>query len=339
MISPFTFLPLQPAAELRNPSPDALEHSGTYWMPDQASTVAGGVDSMYYAILGLSIICFVAITVAVVYFVMKYRYRKGVHEKPLPSPTHNDSLEITWTIIPSIIVVIIFVLGWEGYINMATPPKQALEIKVTAQKWSWSFSHKAGVGENVSDQELHVPVNRPVRLVMTSQDVLHSFWVPAFRVKQDVVPARYTYLWFTATRPGEYRLYCTEYCGKDHSQMKTKVVVHPAGGYETYLEMKVEEDNNMPPAELGKKKYPLCEACHSIDGSARTGPSFKGLFGREETLIDGSKVMVDENYLRESILDPTAKIVQGYQPVMPTFKGQLSDKQIDGLIEYIKSLK
>ena len=173
-----------------------------------------------------------------------------------------------------------------------------------------------------------------------ASSVIHSFYIPSFRIKQDVVPARYTYEWFTATRPGEYRIYCAEYCGTNHSQMKTKVVVEPAGGYETYLETKLEELDTMDPVELGKTKvYPLCQGCHSTDGSARVGPSFKGIFGKEETMSDGSKVKVDENYIRESLMDPAAKIVNGYNPVMPTFKGQLRDSQIDGIIEYIKSLK
>ena len=195
-------------------------------------------------------------------------------------------------------------------------------------------------GDVVSDDVLHVPVDRPVRVVMRAKDVIHSFYIPAFRVKQDIVPGRYTKLWFTPTKPGVYRMFCAEYCGKDHSMMKTTVVVHPPGGYERYIAQQLDEQSNIPPAQLGKKLYQQrgCAGCHSLDGSPLSGPSFKGLFGKNETLTSGS-VLVDENYLRESILDPNAKVVKGFQPVMPSFKGQLSDKQLDGLIEYIKTIK
>lgn len=329
--------PAAAEAGVKVPTPDAYEHTGTYWMPEQASSMAHDVDWLYYAVLALNVVCFVAITIIVVYFCWKYRARPG--HKAEPSASHNDALEITWTIIPSIIVVIIFVIGWKGYINMATPPKKALEIKVVGQKWDWFFKYKTAGGQEYTDSELHVPINQPVRLLMTSTDVLHSFFVPAFRVKQDVVPARYTHLWFKAIKPGTYRMYCAEYCGQGHSQMKTKAVVHPPGGYEKWLEEKELELMNMPPEQLGEKTYKLCAQCHSIDGSKGNGPSFKGLFGKTETLADGSTAVVDENYIRESIEDPNAKIVSGYQPIMPTFKGQLRQQQIDGLIAYIKTLK
>ena len=177
---------------------------------------------------------------------------------------------------------------------------------------------------------------------MESADVTHSFYVPAFRIKQDVVPGRYTKLWFTATRPGTYRLYCAEYCGTDHSLMKTKVIVHPAGGFERYLSAEVERQNNLPPRDLGEKVFrQRCIGCHSTDGTPKSGggPSFKGLFGKTELLEGGGQVLVDENYLRKSIVDPRADVVAGYPPNMPTFKGTLTPRQIDGLVEFIKSLK
>jgi cytochrome c oxidase subunit II len=308
---------------------------GNFWMPQTASTTAHGVDALFYGILALSTVCFVGITVAVIWFVMKYRHRPG--HNGMPSPDHNDALEITWTVIPTIIVAIVFVLGWKSFADLHTPPKHALEIQVTGQKWSWQFQYPNGHVDNV----LHVPVDQSVRLVMTAQDVLHSFFVPAFRVKQDVLPQRYTSLWFHADKPGTYRVYCAEYCGQQHSEMKTVVVVHESGGYEKYLEEARLRMMNMPPRELGELVYNQrgCNQCHSTDGAASTGPTFKGIFGAQHTMTDGSQVAVDENYIRESVLEPQSKIRSGFNPVMPTFKGKLHDKEITGLIEYIKSLE
>ena len=216
---------------------------------------------------------------------------------------------------------------------MRTPPKHALEVYVTAQMWNWNFTYPNGINDTV----LHVPVDRSVRLVMKSHDVIHSFFVPGFRIKQDVLPNRYTETWFKATRPGVYRMFCTEYCGKDHSMMKTMVKVHPPGGYEAYLEKKADRPVS---AEYGEEIYGIrCVACHTVDGTRRVGPSFKELvMGNERSMADGSKIPVDENYIRESILNPMKDIVEGYPPSMPSFEGQLSDKEILSLIQYIKSL-
>lgn len=201
------------------------EHYGTYWLPIAASRTADGPDSMFIWVLGLSAFFFFAITGAIVYLVIKYRHRPG--HKAEPSPAHNDALEITWTVIPTIICVFLFVYGWRSYIDLTSVPETRPEnqIMATAQKWNWSFRYYNGVEDNV----LHVPMDQPVKMTMTSTDVLHSFFVPVFRQKMDVIPRRFTYAYFWPTRPGVYRLYCTEYCGKDHSQMKTKVVVHKIG--------------------------------------------------------------------------------------------------------------
>jgi cytochrome c oxidase subunit 2 len=290
---------------------------------------------MFRAVLALSIFFFVAITGAVVYMTIKYRHRPG--HKAEPSTAHSDALEVTWTVIPTIIVVFLFYYGWRGYLREVTPPAQAVEIQVQAYRWGWNFTHSNGV----QDSALHVPVNTPVRLVMTAKDVLHSFYIPVFRIKQDLVPRRYTYAWFNATKPGTYQLYCAEYCGTNHSQMKPAVVVHDPGGYERYLADKAASSASLPPAELGKSLYEKkgCVACHSIDGSARIGPSFAKDFGTTVQLNNGSSVPMDENYIRESILYPQAKARPGYPPSMPSFEGQLKEKELTGLIEYIKSLK
>jgi cytochrome c oxidase subunit 2 len=335
-----------------------LPTGGGTWLPEQSSVTAPDVDWMFDAVLWLSIVCFAGITIAVVYFTWKYRARPG--HKTQPSPHHNDVMETVWTVIPSLICVGLFLGGWRGYVDMTTPPKHALEIQVTARKWSWEFVHPNGVKDSV----LHVPAGRSVRLVMKSEDVLHSFFVPKFRVKQDVVPRRYTQVWFKAEKPTlppeqelqntelndvnkalvprqvGHRMFCTEYCGTDHSMMKTRVVVHNPGGYDNYLAFMKELQDAAPPVERGQAVYNrLCVACHTLDGTIRVGPSFKGIWGESHTFVDGSTAAVDENYVRESILNPQAKVRQGFPPSMPSFQGQLSDKEIDGVIEYLKSLK
>lgn len=309
--------------------------SGNYWLPKAVNRVTDDSDMMFYAVLALSVFFFVAITAAVVFFCIKYRHRPG--HKPQPSSAHNDALEITWTVIPTIICVFLFVYGWRGYIHVVTPPQQAVEVQVLAYRWGWNFTHSNGV----QDADLHVPVNTPVRLVMTAKDVLHSFFAPVLRTKQDLIPRRYTYAWFDATKPGTYRLYCTEYCGRDHSQMKVKLVVHQPGGYEKYLADKFALTQNMEPDKLGAMLYEKkgCNACHSLDGSQRVGPSLKGLFGSKIGLANGSTVDGDENYIRTSLLNPQAQSRPGFPPSMPSFEGQLSDKEIAGLIAFIKSLK
>jgi cytochrome c oxidase subunit 2 len=317
-------------------------------MPTKADSGMGHVDWMFYAILGLSIFCFVAITVAVVYLTWRYRARPG--HKTEPSTAHDNVLEVTWTIIPSIICVFIFIGGWKGYLNMTTAPGDAMEINVVGQKWVWGFTYTKDL-DTLQRGELHVPVNRPTKLIMRSEDVLHSFYVPAFRVKQDVIPGRYSYVWFQPDLPGVYRVYCAEYCGDAHSDMKTKVIVHEPGGYEKWLDAEYEKDqvdcNELPDAERqecflsqGEKIYTSkgCKQCHSLDGSAGTGPTFQGMWGQSRTFSDGSTGTVDENYVRESLLDPMAKIRSGFNPVMPTFKGKLKDKDIDAIIFWMKSL-
>jgi cytochrome c oxidase subunit 2 len=315
---------------------------GNFWMPKAVNLTADDSDSMYYAVLGLSIFFFFAITGAVVYFVIKYRHRPG--HKPEPSAAHNDALEITWTVIPTIICVFLFYYGWNTYVRVVTPPTKAVEINLLAMRWNWQFTHSNGV----QDSDLHVPVNTPVRLVMTSKDVLHSFYAPVMRVKQDIIPRRYTYAWFYPTKPGTYRLTCAEYCGTNHSQMgitnegrRAVVVVHEPGGYERYLADKAALSNNLPPDQLGKLLYEKkgCNACHTVDGTPRVGPTFQHDFGTTVPLNDGSSVKMDENYIRESVLYPQAKARPGYPPSMPSFEGQLKEREIEGLIAFIKSLK
>jgi cytochrome c oxidase subunit II len=319
-----------------------IDEEGNFWMPKSVNVEADPTDQMFYAVTGLSIFFFVAITALVIYFVIRYRHRPG--HKAEPSAAHNDALEITWTVIPTIITVFLFYFGWRAYVKVVTPPAQAVEVNTLAMRWSWQFTHANGV----KDKDLHVPINTPVRLVMTSKDVLHAFYAPVMRVKQDIIPRRYTYAWFKATKPGTYRLTCAEYCGTDHSQMgvdedgrRAVVVVHEPGKYEQYLADEQARATDMPPAQLGQKVYEKnCTACHTIDGTAKVGPSFLGSFGTSVQMADGKSVPFDETYIRESILNPTAKTRAGYPAgQMSSFEGQLKEKEIEGLIAFIKSLK
>ena len=252
--------------------------------------------------------------------------------------------------IPSIICVFIFIGGWKGYLNMTTAPGDALDIQVVGMKWNWTFTYTKGL-ETIQRPELHVPVNRPVKLNMRSEDVLHSFYLPSMRVKQDVIPNRYSYIWFEADTPGVYRVYCAEYCGDSHSNMKTKVVVHERGGYEAWLNSEYEKDQVDCSTFAGQERSDCyigqgqriyeskgCKQCHSLDGSAGTGPTFQGMWGQSRNFSDGSTGTVDENYVRESVLDPMAKVRAGFNPVMPTFKGKLKDKDIDALNNWMKAL-
>jgi cytochrome c oxidase subunit 2 len=283
----------------------------------------------------IGIFFFVLITVLTFWFVWKYRARPGHREEA--TAEHNQALEITWTVIPILIVIWIFWEGFTGFLNLATPPQNAYNVQVLGQKWSWNFTYPNGA----VDGNLHVPVDVPVRLTMTSQDVIHSLFIPHFRVKRDAVPGRYTTLWFQATSPGEYQIFCAEYCGTSHSNMLAKVVVHPPGEFEKWVEEAANFVDKMPPAEAGLKLYQQrgCQQCHSADGKGGTGPTFKGIWGHQQLLTDGSKVLVDENYVRESILAPQAKIAAGFEPVMPTYQGRIKDKEITALIEYLKTLE
>lgn len=306
----------------------------TFWMPVQGSAEAGQVDSVFYLILWIALFFFALIVGLMILFIFRYRRRPG-HDAE-PSPTHNHALELAWTLIPSALVVVIFVFGFRKFLDMSTPPANAYEILVTGQKWKWLFTYPSGY----VDENLHVPVDTPIQLVITSEDVIHSLFVPDFRVKKDAVPGRYTKTWFRATLPGEHDLFCAEYCGTSHSDMLAKVVVHAPGEFEKWLADVSDFLDRMPPADAGAKLFGSrgCRQCHSVDGAAGIGPTLKGVFGHAQLLRDGSTVTVDENYVRESILEPQAKIAAGYEPVMPTYKGRLSDREITAIIEYIKSL-
>lgn len=306
-----------------------------FMLPPAKSTIAADTDALFNFINVTSVILLLGITAAIVYFI--YRFRRRSEHDVTPVQTHNSALEITWSVIPFILVMIVFGWGFRGYLNLRTMPADAYEVKVVGKKWLWEFHYDNGY---VSVGELHVPVDRPIKLVMNSADVIHSFYVPDYRIKRDVLPGRYSSLWFEATETGESIIFCTEYCGTAHSDMMSKVVVHTAEDFAFWKATAGAADANIPPVELGAQliQRNACATCHSQDGSKLQGPSFKELFGRQSTMQDGTVVTADENYIRESILQPQAKIVAGYLPVMPPYQGTLNDTQIDAIIEYIKTL-
>lgn len=314
----------------------AQSSGGTLSFPAQGSDFASNVDTLYYTITGIAAVFFVLIVAVMAYFVVRFRRRPG--HAVQPSPSHNTPLEIIWSVLPGFILVGIFVAGFSIFLNMRRVPAGAYEINVTARKWSWAFQYPGGLAV----ENLHVPADRPVRLLMGSQDVIHSLFIPAFRVKQDLVPGRYTDMWFRATEPGTYRLYCAEYCGQQHSMMVANVIVHPPAEFDQWLRAEADKLNDLPPVELGALLYKRqgCAQCHAVDENTagKAGPSFVGLFGTQRALASGETVAADENYIRRSILEPQAQVRAGFQPVMPTYQGRLKDREIEALIAYIKSL-
>ena len=311
------------------------QFDGSFWMPVRASTSAGAVDGLFHFIFWLSFFFFFAIVAVMVLFVFKYRERPG-HEAQ-DSPNHSTALEVTWSVIPLLLVIVIFWWGFQGFMEMSVPPAEGREILVTAEKWKFTFTYPNGY----VDENLHVPQGENIILTLHSQDVIHSFYVPAFRLKRDVVPGRYHKAWFNATKVGEFQAYCAEYCGTAHSDMLAKVIVHPAGEFDAWLREASDFISTLPPTEAGEKVFNIrgCPACHSVEGESSTGPPLDGLFASTETMDDGTEVLADENYLRESILEPMTMVVGGYEPVMPTFQGRLSEDEVTVLIAYLKSLE
>lgn len=309
--------------------------SGGSFMPPQVTEIAGQVDNLYSFLLWASLVSCAILIGGMIYFVVKYK-RKTNHDKT-PYISHNTFLEFLWSFIPLVIFLGVFGWGWQIYHNMRETPENALEVHVMAKQWAWEFTYKSG---KTVGNEMYVPVNTPVKLIMTSKDVIHSFFVPSMRIKQDVVPGMYTILNFNSEKLGEFQVFCTEYCGMAHSSMLAKLRVVSKEDYEKWLQ---ENDEGLTLAQKGQKLYndKGCVACHSVDGSVKVGPSWKGVFGRKDHEMDGgAKVAVDENYLREAILQPNAKITKGFpKGVMPTFQGQLSEDQINALLEFIKGLK
>jgi cytochrome c oxidase subunit II len=299
--------------------------------PPQASTIASEVDGLYLYLVVVTVIFSVGIAALLVFLAVRYRRRSDTFR---PAEIHGSmALEIVWSVIPLGLCAVMFVWGARVFFHMNRPPDDAMTVSVVGKRWMWKIQHPTGQREI---NELHVPLGKPVKLMLTSEDVIHSFFVPAFRMKKDAIPGRYNVAWFQATRAGEYHLFCAEYCGTEHSQMIGKVVVLEPDAYQTWL-----AGGPVPvsPAAAGEKLFTErnCVTCHRGDTGAR-GPVLAGIFGKKVALQNGETVVADEAYIRESILSPAARVVAGYQPIMPPYQGQLTEEQILQLIAYLQSL-
>ncbi len=320
------------------------------WLPVQASTLSTRIDYLHYFVITVTMIASIATGLFAFVLLFKYRERRRAQSTPLVMP--SVKFEIVVIGVPLFFFFLWFVQGYKDYIWYTTPPKDAMDVYVMGKKWMWKFAY-GGQGPNAIGT-LHVPQGRPVRLLMTSRDVIHSFYVPDFRIKQDVLPGRYTETWFEATKPGRYQILCAEYCGTWHSQMWGEVVVMPAPEFDQWL---LEQRRGLSErvdtstddgasfhgsiVEYGKKIAMAegCVKCHSLDGQPHIGPTWLDLYMRRETLESGETVIADEGYLTDSMIDPRGKIVKGYKPVMPTYKGRLAAPEAAALVEFIKSLR
>jgi cytochrome c oxidase subunit 2 len=298
--------------------------------PEAASTHADQVDALFFFILGITIFFTVLIAVTILTFAIRYRRRSDA-DRP-PHIEGSLRLEIAWSVVPLAIALGIYLWSARIYFSWGRPPDDTVEVYCVAHQWMWKFQHAGGQREI---NELHVPLGRPVKVTMISKDVIHSFFVPEFRTHQDVLPGRYTYVWFEATKPGTYNLFCSQYCGTNHSQMIGKVIVLEPDAYQTWLE---QHPDGAQAAEGRKLFFKLqCITCHSADADARA-PVLEGLYGRRVQLQGGDSVLADTAYYRESILYPTRKVVAGYQNIMPSYEGQVTEEELLQLIVYLKGL-
>ena len=301
------------------------------FQPEQASSIARSVDELYFFLTAVTLFFTALIFSIIFYFMIKYR-RRSPDERP-KAIEGSFPLEVLWTAIPTLIVAVIFVWSSTLYFRNAEPPKGAMEVFVTGKQWMWKVEHPEGQREI---NELHVPLGRPVKLTMTSEDVIHDFFVPAFRVKKDVLPGRFTTLWFEATKVGTFHLFCAQYCGAFHAGMIGSIVVQEPDEYERWLAGGAPGESM---EQAGEKVYQAsgCPTCHLSDGTG-LGPSLLGVFGHPVKLTTGETVTADDAYMRESIVLPKAKVVLGYSPIMPSFQGQLTEEQLNNVIAYLRAL-
>jgi len=301
-------------------------------VPDSASTFSWQVDALYFYLSGVTLFFSLLISAVLIFFVIRYR-RRTPWEIPRPV-AGSHKLETVWTVIPFLIAMTMFAWGARVYFNQYKTPADAVEIYVVGKQWMWKLQHATGQREI---NQLHVPVGRKIKLIMTSEDVIHDFFVPAFRTKADVVPGKYTTLWFEATTPGTYHLFCAEYCGMNHSGMTGSVVVMEPREFDNWLSGNT---GTSTPAAAGQQLFQSlgCASCHGANGEGGRGPVLAGVFGQKTQLQNGETQTVDEAYIRESITNPQAKLVAGFGPIMPTFQGQVSEDQLLQLVAFIKSL-
>jgi cytochrome c oxidase subunit II len=311
-----------------------MNESASIFMPPTGTAIADQVNNLYSFLLWVSFISCAILIGGMVFFVLKYK-RKTNKDKTAYI-THNHFLEFLWSFIPLVIFLFVFAWGWRIYHEMRAMPANAFEVNVFGRQWAWDFLYKSG---KQTTNEFVVPAGEPVKLVLTSKDVIHSFYIPSMRLKQDAVPGRYTALWFTAEKTGNYHVFCTEYCGAAHSSMLATMKVVPRAEFDQWLQ---QNDEGLSLAEKGKKLFNEkgCVACHSVDGTIKVGPSLKGVVGRKVEWEGGTSGIADENYIQESVMTPNAKVVKGFPAgTMPTFQGQISEVQLAALIEYFKSLE
>ena len=302
------------------------------FIPESASTYSGDVDALYFYISGVTIFFTLLISLVIIFFVIRYRRRNPFE---IPRPIEGSTkLETLWSVIPLLISMSIFGWGAKLYFSQYRPPKNAMDIYVVGKQWMWKFQHTTGQREI---NELHMPVGRKIKLIMTTEDVIHDVFIPAFRIKADVVPGKYTTLWFEATKPGRYHLFCAEYCGMNHSGMGGWVVVLEPTEFDNWLSGNA---NQMSPAAAGQQLYESlgCVSCHGANAEGGRGPALLGLFGSNVTVNNAQAVRADEGYIRESILNPQAKLASGFGPIMPSFQGQVNEEELLHLVAYIKSL-
>jgi cytochrome c oxidase subunit 2 len=303
----------------------------SYIFPDQASNLAPSVDAIYFALLGLSTFIILLVFSLALFFCL--RFRRGSKADRTPAKTGSLRFEITWTVIPFFIFLGLFFWAANLYFDMSRPPADATEIHVVGKQWMWKIQHADGRREI---NELHVPVGRPVKLTMTSEDVIHDFFVPAFRAKQDVVPGRYTTEWFTPSKPGRYHLFCAQYCGTNHSTMDGWIYVMEPAEHAEWLNKGAVSESLV--AEGERDFHTLgCSGCHAPNSQIRA-PLLEAIYGKPVPLSDGTLVIADEQYLRDSILLPNKQIVAGYEALMPTFQGQIDEEKVNAIVAYLKSL-
>ena len=301
-------------------------------VPESASTLSGDVDALYFYISGVTVFFTLLISAVVLFFVIRYRRRNAFE---IPRPIEGSmKLETLWSVIPLLIAMSIFVWGAKLYFAEYRPPQNALEVYVVGKQWMWKFQHATGQREI---NELHVPIGRKIKLIMTTEDVIHDVFVPAFRIKADVVPGKYTTEWFEATKPGRYHFFCAEYCGMNHSGMGGWVTVMEPTEFDNWLSGNASSES---PATAGRQMFESlgCVTCHGANAEGGRGPALLGVFGSKVILNNSQTVVADEAYVRESILNPQAKIVSGFGPIMPSFQGQVNEEQLLGLVAYVKSL-
>jgi cytochrome c oxidase subunit 2 len=310
-----------------------MQTSWIPFVPESASTISGRVDALYFYLSGVTLFFTLLISGVLIFFVVKYR-RRSPFEIPRPI-AGSHKLETLWSVIPLLIAMSMFAWGAQIYFEQSKPPQNASEIYVVGKQWMWKIQHATGQREI---NELHVPVGRKIKLIMTSEDTIHDFFVPAFRMKADVVPGRYTTEWFEATKPGTYHLFCAEYCGMNHSGMIGSVIVMGPSEFDNWLSG---NSSQQSPAVAGEQLYQSlgCVSCHGANGEGGRGPALVGLFGRQVFLNTGQTLKAEESYIRESILNPQAKLVNGFGPIMPTFQGQVTEEQVLQLMAFIKSLQ